>query len=223
MQQAILNFSIDKQAASVQGTHRIEAGGLMYSQHIRSVIQADETWAGTEEYWERLLNCFRKTVFQTKQSASIPPEARKVRGDHAKVKLELIHNAESKAQKPIRAVGLRKNMMAERLKDFQARGFLRECTGNHEWVARIFLVPKPENDKCRLGIDYRGHIYHLKGKSFPIPVIEDQLANQHDNFFSPCRTWKTASIKCTLGRTVSIEQLSVPLLVYLSAMSFPRG
>ena len=148
---------------------------------MRSVIQADETWAGTEEYRERLLNRFGKLVFQTRHSASISPEAQKVRGDHAKVKLELIHNAEPMAQKPIKAVGLRETMMAEKLKDFQARGFLRECTGDPEWVARAFLVPKPGNNKWRLVIDHRWLNSQLKGKNFPLPVIEDQLANQHGN------------------------------------------
>ena len=182
LQQAILHLSIDKHAASVQGSHRTEAGSLVYNRRVRSVIQADETWAGTEEYRERLLNRFRKTVFQTRHSASISPEAQKVRGDHAKVKLELIHNAEPKAQRPIRAVCLRETMMAEKLKDFQARGFLRECTGNPQWVARAFLVPNPGNNKWRLVIEYRWLDSQLKGKNFPLPVIEDQLANQHGNF-----------------------------------------
>ena len=73
-------------------------------------------------------------------------------------------------------------MMAEKLKDFQAGGFLRECTGNLQWVARAFLVPKPGNNKWRLVIDYRWLNSQLKGKNFPLPFIEDQLANQHGNF-----------------------------------------
>ena len=50
LQQAIVHLSIDKHAASVQGSHRTEAGSLVYNRHVRSVIQANETWAGTEEY-----------------------------------------------------------------------------------------------------------------------------------------------------------------------------
>ena len=71
------------------------------------------------------------------------------------MKLELIHNAEPKAQKLIRAVGLRETMMAKTLKDLQARGFLTECTGNPQGVARAFLVPEPGNNKWRLVNDYR--------------------------------------------------------------------
>ena len=182
LQQAILHSSIDKHAAQVQGSDRTEAGGLVYNRHVRSVIQAEETWAGTEKYRERLLNRFEKTVFQTRHSASMSPEAQKVRGGHAKVKLELIYNAERKPQKPIRAVEWGETMMAEKLKDFQARGFLRECTVNPQWVVRAFLLPKPRNNKWRLVIDYRWLTSQLKGKNVPLPVIEDQLANQHGNF-----------------------------------------
>ena len=78
LQQAILHLSIDTHAASIRGSHRTEAGGLVYNRHVRSVEQADETWAGKEEYRERLLNRIGKTVFKTRNSASIPPEAQKV-------------------------------------------------------------------------------------------------------------------------------------------------
>ena len=125
---------------------------------------------------------FRKSVFQTKHSASIKAKAQAICGDHAKVKLELILNAEPKAQKPIRAFGLREPMMAEKLEDFQEKGFLRECTGNPKWTARAFLVPKPGNNQWLLVTDYTWLNLQLKGKNSPLPVIEDQLANQHGNF-----------------------------------------
>ena len=70
-------------------------------------------------------------------------------------------------------------MMAKKSKHFQARGFLRECTGSPQWVARAFLVPKPGNHKWRLVIDYCWLNSQLTGKRFP---SEDQLANQHGNF-----------------------------------------
>ena len=73
--------------------------------------------------------------------------------------------------------------MQEKLQDFKKQGFLREVTQNYpEWVARAFVVRKPGNNKWRLVIDFRWLNCQLKGKSFPIPVIEDQLAKQHGNF-----------------------------------------
>ena len=44
-------------------------------------------------------------------------------------------------------------------------------------IARAFLVPKPGNNKWRLVIDYRWLNSQLKGEVFPLPAIEDQLAN----------------------------------------------
>ena len=73
-------------------------------------------------------------------------------------------------------------MMAENLKDFQEKHFLRKCTGNPQCIARAFLGPKPGNNKWGLVIDYRWLHSQLKGKHFPLPVIEDELANQHGNF-----------------------------------------
>ena len=73
-------------------------------------------------------------------------------------------------------------MMSEKLKNFQEKGFLRECTGNPQWIARALLVPKPGNNKWRLVVDYRWLNSQLKGKIFPLPVVENQLANQHGNF-----------------------------------------
>ena len=83
------------------------------------MIQADEQWPEPEVYRDKLLDRFGKSVFEPKHSASITAKAQAIRGDHAKFKLELISNAEPKAQKPIRAVGLRETMMAEKLNDFQ--------------------------------------------------------------------------------------------------------
>ena len=58
---------------------------------------------------------------------------------------------------------------------------LRKCEGNPQRVARAFLVPKP-GGKWRLVIDYRHLNSCLEGKSFPLPVIEDQLTNEQGNF-----------------------------------------
>ena len=49
-------------------------------------------------------------------------------------------------------------------------------------MARAFLVPKPGRNEWRLVIDYRHLNSSLKGNSFPLPVNEDQIANQQGNF-----------------------------------------
>ena len=58
---------------------------------------------------------------------------------------------------------------------------LRKCEGDPHWVARAFLVPKPVG-KWRLVIGYRNLTSCLEGKNFPLPVSEDQLANEQGNF-----------------------------------------
>ena len=73
-------------------------------------------------------------------------------------------------------------MLQQKLKGFESRGFLREEQADPQWVSRCFLVPKPGSNKWRLVIDYRWLSSQLKGKDFPIPVIEDQLASQSGSF-----------------------------------------
>ena len=181
LHKAVLQLQIQ---AGLTHSPRDQSGRLRFSRNVWSVIQTDEQWPGTKVYRDKLLDRFGKSVFQTKHSASITAKAQAIRGDHAKVKSELIPNAEPKAQKPIHAVGLRETMMAEKLKDFQEKGFLRECTGSLQWIARAFLVPKPRNNKWQLVIDHRWLNSQLKRSNFPLPVIEDQLANQHGFLFT---------------------------------------
>ena len=56
-----------------------------------------EQLPGTEVYRDKLLDRFGKSDFNTKHSASITAKAQVIHGDHAKVKLEVILNAEPKA------------------------------------------------------------------------------------------------------------------------------
>ena len=109
------------------------------------------------------------------------PAAQEAWGEHAIVKLELTEGEEPRAAKPIRAVELREIMLQQKLKDFESRGFFIEAKANPQWVSRCFLVPKRESSKLRLVIDYRWLNSQLKAKRFPIPIIEDQLANQSGN------------------------------------------
>ena len=112
------------------------------------MVQADKQWPGTEVYRDKLLDRFGQSVFQTKHSASIRGKAQAICGDHASIKVEEVPTTEAKAQKLIRAVGLRKTLMAEKLTDFQ--GFPRECTASPQWITQAFSVPKPGNNKWRL-------------------------------------------------------------------------
>ena len=43
-------------------------------------------------------------------------------------------------------------------------------------------MPKPGKNDWRLVLDYRHLNSCLKGNSFPLPVIEDQIADQEGNF-----------------------------------------
>ena len=64
---------------------------------------------------------------------------------------------------------------------FKDRGNPQDAKGQPQWVARAFLVQKPGKNDWRLVIDYRHHNSCFKGNSFPLPVIEDQIANQEGN------------------------------------------
>ena len=75
---------------------------------------------------------------------------------------------------------IRETLLYEQIQTFLDRGYIVKSNDNTDWVSRAFLVPKP-NGKWRLVIDYRYVNTQLKGQNFPLPVIEDQLANQHGN------------------------------------------
>ena len=65
--------------------------------------------------------------------------------------------------------------------DFKKKGMLRKTEGDPQWVARAFLVPKL-GGKWWLVIDYRHLNSCLGGGKFPLPLIEDQLANEQGNY-----------------------------------------
>ena len=99
--------------------------------------------------------------------------------------LELLpEHAGPRADKPIRAVGEREKALSDKIVKFKDGGMLRDAKGLPQWVARAFLVPKPGKNDWRLVIDYRHLNSCLKGNSFSLPVIENQIANQEGNFIS---------------------------------------
>ena len=84
LQKAVLQLQIQ---AGFNHSPRDQSGRLRLSRKVWSVIQADEQWPGTEVYTDKVLEWFGKSVFQTKNSASITAKAQAIPGDHAKVKL----------------------------------------------------------------------------------------------------------------------------------------
>ena len=168
-----------------QGLDNYQTGSLhqQSSRSINSVIQADEDWPEGEYYRQKIMQDFAKTVFTTKHVDKIDAAAQAARGQHAKVQLKLLQEHSGlRAAKPIRAVGLREQVLLEKLGDFRKRGMLRKAEGDPQWVSCCFLVPKPGTNQWRLVIDYRYLNSCLEGKIFPLPIIEDQLTNQQGNF-----------------------------------------
>ena len=79
-------------------------------------------------------------------------------------------------------MGEREKALWEKIVKFKDRGMLGDAKGQPQWVARAFLVPKPGKNEWHLVIDYRDLNSCLKGNIFPLPVIEDRIANQQGNF-----------------------------------------
>ena len=153
-----------------------------YRRHIRSVITSDEDWEGCEDLKAKIMAGYGKTVFNPIRTQDVTLAAKKARGPHSTLHLELLpEHAGPRADKPIRAVGEREKALWDEIVKFKDRGMLRDAIGQPQWVARALLVPKPGENDWRFVIDYRHLNSFLKGKGFPLPVIEDQIANQEGN------------------------------------------
>ena len=147
---------------------------------VRSVIEADDEHPHCQEYRDWIYNRFKDTVF--KEGGNHWSEIEKnmdKRGPNGICVLEPIPDAKPKADKPIRAVGLREEAMREKIKEFQEKGWI--VPSQSHWVSRGFLVPKPGTNKWRLVIDYRYVNTQLRGCEFPLPVIEDLFVKQAGN------------------------------------------
>ena len=154
-----------------------------YPRRIRSVIKSDEDWEGCEDLKAKIMASYGKTVSNPIRTHDVTPAANKARGPHSTIRLELLpEHAGPRADKPIRAVGEREKALWDKIVKFEDRGMLQDAKGQPQWVARAFLVPKPGKNDWRLVIDYSHLNSCLKGNSFPLPVIEDQIANQEGNF-----------------------------------------
>ena len=154
-----------------------------YRRHIRSVIKPDENSGGCEDLKAKIMARYEKIIFNPIRTQNRNPAAKRGRGPHSTLRLErLPGHAGARADKPIRAVGEREKALWDKIVKFKDPGMLRDTKGRPEWVPRRFLVPKPGKNDLRLVIHYRHLNSCLKGNSFPLPVFDDQFANQEGNF-----------------------------------------
>ena len=105
---------------------------------MRSVIEADAEHPHCQEYRDWIYNRFKDTVF--KEGGNHWSEIEKnmdKRGPNGICVLEPIPDAKPKADKPIRAVGLREEAMREKKKSFKKRPGL--CPPNPIGSAGGFL------------------------------------------------------------------------------------
>ena len=147
---------------------------------VRSVIEADAEHPHCEDCRNWIYNRFTDTVF--KEGGNHWSEIEKnmaKRVPNGICVLEPNSDAKPKADKPIRAVGLREEAMRDRIKDFQEKGWF--VPGQFHWVSWGLLVPNHGRNKWRLVIDYRYVNTQLRGCKFPLPVIEDLFAEQAGN------------------------------------------
>ena len=124
--------------------------------------------------------------------------------------LELELGAQPKSCKAMRAIGLREKILREKIQEFENRGYPIEVDPNEtEWVSWAFLVPKPKV-KWPLVIDYRWPNSQLKGQTFPLPVIDDQLAKGQGNFI-----WTLVNFEDRFYR-MRLAPSSLPLTAFIT-------
>ena len=140
---------------------------------MRSVIETDAEHPHCKDYRNWVYNRFKDTVFKKRGNhwSQIEKNVDK-RGPNGICVLEPIPDAKPKADKPIRAVGLREGAMREQIKEFQEKGWI--VPSQSHWVSWGFYVPKPGTKKWHLVIDYRY-------VNTQLPVIEDLFVKQARN------------------------------------------
>ena len=147
---------------------------------MRSVIEADAEHPHWQDYRNWIYNRFKDAVF--KEGGNHWSEIERnmdKRAPNGICLLEPIPDAKPKADKPIRAVGLREETMREKIKGVQEKGWT-VLSESHS-VSRGFLVPKRATKRWRLVIDYPYVNTQLRGCEFPLPVIVDLFVKQAGN------------------------------------------
>ena len=101
---------------------------------MRSVIEADAEHPHCQEYTDCIYNRFKDTVFKEGgYHWSEIEENMDKRGPNGICVLEPIPDAKPKADNPIRAVGLGKESMREKIKEFQGKGWI--VPSQSHWVS----------------------------------------------------------------------------------------
>ena len=106
---------------------------------IFSVVQADWEYEDCQHLGEALISGFKEQVFTRITFTHVDNDKR---CPHAEVKPELIRHAVPFNCKAIRTVGVREQVLYDKIKGFEEQGFIRKCRGSTEWVSGAFLVPK---------------------------------------------------------------------------------
>ena len=120
---------------------------------VQSVILSDQEYPDCQGYRDLILDRFKQSVFTTKNYDDVTPEQLDARGKgFGEVQLELIQDPTPKSCKAVRSVGLREQLLKEKIDDFRKRGLIARCDAKTEWCSRAFLVPKP-GGKWRLVIE----------------------------------------------------------------------
>ena len=88
-------------------------------------------------------------------------------------------DAKPKADKTLRAIGLREEAMRRKIKEFQEKGWI--VPSQSHWVSRGLLVPEPGRNKWKFVIDYWYVNTQVRGCEFLSPVIEDLFVKQAGN------------------------------------------
>ena len=92
---------------------------------MRSVIEADAQHPHCQDYSNWIYNWFKDTVFKEGGNHwSAIEKNMDIRGPDKIFVLEPISDAKPKADRPIRAVGLREEAMREKIQEFQEKGWI---------------------------------------------------------------------------------------------------
>ena len=191
----------------------VQFQNLCYPRSVQSVIQTDLDHPDCQHYREQLLSTFKDSLFTPR---AYDEDANEHRGPNAIVRLDFVENPKLMSCKAIRSVGVREAALRDKIELFEKKSFIQNWKlDSPEWLSREFSVPNP-NGEWRLVIDYRHLNTQLKGQNFPLPVIEDQLANQNGNFCGLWWIWRRDSTKCTWRKNIGITLLSLHHLVFMS-------
>ena len=141
---------------------------------VRSVIEADGELLG--ELATELRICsyedFADSVLDPTGNKYAKNEANALkRGpeDVSFCKSKLKPGSQPRACSPVRAQGIKKEEIKQRMKGFPDKGWIVRC--HSALVAGGFLVPKPGTNKLRLVIYYRYLNSCFEGHKFPLSLI----------------------------------------------------